>query len=274
MSDAKLTEAERNAVTLFNVLTEHRFMARNAAGRMGCRGCTWTGTASPGTDLAWAEFAEHVADAQVAALFAGTATRDEAADKAEHVGGCNDRCQGNSHWLVGAVPDLSAVRGLTSFGAQAGTINGRPYIWQDQLTAAVVGADRDGHTDNVPRRTITGTARVSRNRASAKKAGTSWESEIVRTLIDHGWPHAERRRLAGSKDRGDIAGVPGICIEAKNTKSYDLAGAVTEANAEALNASVPIGVAWIKRHGKTSPLDGYVVCDGATFLRLIQEGSA
>lgn len=114
---------------------------------------------------------------------------------------------------------------------------------------------------------------MTRSRASAKKAGTQWESDIVQTLIDYGFPHAERRRLSGSKDRGDIAGVPGICIEAKNTKSYDLAGAVTEANTEAVNAVVPIGVAWIKRHGKSSPLDGYVVMDGATFLRLIQEES-
>jgi hypothetical protein len=112
---------------------------------------------------------------------------------------------------------------------------------------------------------------MSRNRASAKKAGTAWESAIVKTLIACGWPHAERRRLNGSADRGDIAGVPGICIEAKNTKSYDLAGAVGEASREALNANVPIGVAWIKRHGKSDPLDGYVVMDGATFLRLIQE---
>jgi hypothetical protein len=112
---------------------------------------------------------------------------------------------------------------------------------------------------------------VSRNRASAKKAGTAWESAIVRTLIEHGWPYAERRRLNGNADRGDIAGIPGVVIEAKNTKSYDLAGAVNEANREALNDQAPIGVAWIKRHGKSDPLDGYVVMDGATFLRLIQE---
>lgn len=112
---------------------------------------------------------------------------------------------------------------------------------------------------------------MSRNRASAKKAGTSWESEIVKTLIDYGFPHAERRRLSGAADRGDIAGVPGVVIEAKNTKGHDLAGAVDEANVEALNASARIGVAWLKRRGKSSPLDGYVCMDGATFLRLLQE---
>jgi hypothetical protein len=114
---------------------------------------------------------------------------------------------------------------------------------------------------------------VSRNRASAKKAGTSWETAIVEALRAYGFPHAERRRLSGNRDRGDIAGVPGIAIEAKNTSRVELAAAVTEANVEALNANVPIGVAWFKRRGKTSPLDGYVVMSGDTFLRLIQETS-
>lgn len=110
-----------------------------------------------------------------------------------------------------------------------------------------------------------------RNRASAKKAGTSWESAIVKTLIAYGFSHAERRRLSGSKDRGDIAGIPGLVIEAKSVAKLDLAGAVDEANVEALNASARIGVAWFKRRGKSSPLDGYVVMDGATFLRLLEE---
>ena len=112
---------------------------------------------------------------------------------------------------------------------------------------------------------------MARNRASAKKAGTSWESEIVRALIDHGWPHAERRRLNGQRDRGDIAGIPGVVIEAKDTAALRLAEAITEANVEALNANAPIGVAWLKRKGKASPLDGYVCMSGDTFLRLLEE---
>ena len=112
---------------------------------------------------------------------------------------------------------------------------------------------------------------MTRNRASAKAAGTSWETAIVRALVAHGWPYAERRRLAGAHDKGDISGIPGLVIEAKNTNRLELAAAVDEANVEALNAHAAIGVAWLKRKGKTSPLDGYVVMDGATFLRLLNE---
>ena len=110
-----------------------------------------------------------------------------------------------------------------------------------------------------------------RNRASAKAAGRTWETAIVRLLIDRGWPHAERRRLNGTADRGDIAGVPGVVIEAKNTKGYDLATAVDEATAERDNAGAKYGVAWIKRKGRSSAADGYVVLPGHAFVELLKE---
>ncbi len=112
---------------------------------------------------------------------------------------------------------------------------------------------------------------MSRNRASAKAAGRTWESAIVDALIYRGWPHAERRRMAGANDRGDIAGVVGVCIEAKNTKAISLAAFLDEAHMEQRNASARIGVAWIKRRGKASALDGYVVMDGDAFLDLLKE---
>ena len=112
---------------------------------------------------------------------------------------------------------------------------------------------------------------MTRSRKTAKQAGTAWETAIVRTLVERGWVHAERRRLAGAADKGDIAGIPGIAIEAKNTNRLALSEAVDQANLEAANAGAAHGIAWLKRKGKTSPLDGYVVMDGATFLNLLKE---
>ena len=112
---------------------------------------------------------------------------------------------------------------------------------------------------------------MTRSRATARAAGTRWETEIVRALVDAGWPNAERRRLAGSEDKGDIAGVIGVCIEAKNTNRLDLAGAMKEARREGFNAGAVVSVAWLKRRGKQSAEDGYVVLDGATFMQLLAE---
>ena len=112
---------------------------------------------------------------------------------------------------------------------------------------------------------------MTRSRATAREAGTRWETEIVRALVDAGWPNAERRRLAGSEDKGDISGVIGVCIEAKNTNRLDLAGAMKEARREGFNAGAVVSVAWLKRRGKQNAEDGYVVLDGATFMQLLAE---
>ena len=107
------------------------------------------------------------------------------------------------------------------------------------------------------------------NRSKAK--GTSWESEIVAFLRSAGWPHVERRTLNGATDRGDIAGIPGIVIEAKSVKTITLGAYVVEAAKERANDRADLGVAWIKRRGKASAGHGYVVMDGAQFAWLLKE---
>ena len=112
---------------------------------------------------------------------------------------------------------------------------------------------------------------MTRSRKTARAAGTRWETEIVAALQRAGWPHAERRRLAGARDRGDVAGVVGVVIEAKSTNRLELAAAVDEATVEAGNAGAPIGLAWLKRKGRSAAEDGYVVMDGRTAMRLLKE---
>ena len=107
--------------------------------------------------------------------------------------------------------------------------------------------------------------------ASAKAKGRTWENAIVATLIEAGWPHVERRRLAGHLDRGDIAGIPGVVIEAKNTATISLPSFIAEANQEAANDGGALGVAWIKRRGRPSALDGYIAMDPPTFIQLLIE---
>ena len=106
---------------------------------------------------------------------------------------------------------------------------------------------------------------------ASKRKGTAWEAAIVDHLRECGWPHVERRALNGSVDRGDIAGIPGVVIEAKNEKTITLAAYLDEANTERRNDHANIGVAWFKRRGRTSPADGYVLMDGAQFTALLRE---
>lgn len=101
--------------------------------------------------------------------------------------------------------------------------------------------------------------------------GTTWESAIVAFLRDNGFPNAERRALNGSQDKGDITGL-GLPVvnEAKNTKAFTPSTFLDEVHAEMTNADAQYGVAWVKRRGKTSPGDAYVLMDGWQWLAIMK----
>jgi len=106
----------------------------------------------------------------------------------------------------------------------------------------------------------------------SKAKGTAWESAVVNWLRSTAGFDARRKVQAGGLgDQGDITveETPWLVIEAKAAKAHDFAGWVGEANIEARNAGVSTGVVWVKRRGKASPQDGYVVMDGATFRGLL-----
>lgn len=103
----------------------------------------------------------------------------------------------------------------------------------------------------------------------SKRKGTGAEVAVRDHLRANGYPYAERLACEGSKDRGDISGVPGVVVEVKSTKAHDLAGWLAELDAEMTNANVDIGVVWAKKRGTTNPGDWYVITTGDVFLRLL-----
>lgn len=104
----------------------------------------------------------------------------------------------------------------------------------------------------------------------SKQRGTAFESALVRWLQANGHPYAERRTLAGSNDRGDIAGIPGVVLEAKACKTFDLAGWCRELEVEMGNAGADIGAVVVKRRGTTDPGQAYAILPLHVFNRLIQ----
>lgn len=123
---------------------------------------------------------------------------------------------------------------------------------------------------------------MTRNRASAKKAGTAFESMVAeflsQALADD---RIERRSRNGAKDRGDIGGVRTVMggrlvIECKNvTRPNDVAGIggwLREAEVERGNDDAVAGVVAHKRHGSMNPADQLVTMTLATFARLVEGG--
>ena len=105
--------------------------------------------------------------------------------------------------------------------------------------------------------------------SASRRKGTSWESDVVRYLNDHGFPYAERRALYGANDRGDITGIPGVMLECKSVKSVELAEFVDQVVAQTDNAEADIGAAVIKRRMRPAK-DGYVVMTLEQFTTMLQ----
>lgn len=105
------------------------------------------------------------------------------------------------------------------------------------------------------------------NRSKAK--GTAAESQVARWLQAHGFPHAERRALAGNSDRGDIAGIPRVSLEVKACKTMTLAAWVDESIAEAVNAGAEVHAVVHKRIGKGDVGDWYATLPVSVLAELL-----
>ena len=108
----------------------------------------------------------------------------------------------------------------------------------------------------------------------SKRKGDRFELEVARYLSEHGQPYAERLLGAGRRaDRGDTTGIPGWVLECKAEQRLDLAGWVTEAEAERANGRQRLAGVVAKRRGR-GVADSYVLMTLATFARLLAEGDS
>lgn len=106
--------------------------------------------------------------------------------------------------------------------------------------------------------------------SASRAKGTRWESEVRDYFREVGFD-CERRALDGVLDRGDLSGIPGWTIEAKNEKTITLAKYMDELNYETVNARTPYGAAVVKRRMK-GVADAYVVMPLYQFRLLLLKG--
>ena len=114
---------------------------------------------------------------------------------------------------------------------------------------------------------------MTRNRASAKAAGTRMETLVATYLAAHVDDRIERRTRNGGKDRGDISGLrhmgARVVVEVKSTARPDLAGWAAEAEIERRNDDANAALVIHKRHGKGQPGDQWVTCTLADLVALL-----
>ncbi|MDN4644943.1 hypothetical protein [Arthrobacter sp. PsM3] len=112
-----------------------------------------------------------------------------------------------------------------------------------------------------------------RTRASAKKAGSSFErstADYLAAVVDD---RIDRRVKNGAKDRGDIGGIRHmggrVVLECKNAVRINLAGWAAETEIERGNDDALAGAIVHKRHGKGDPADQWVTMTLADFAALL-----
>lgn len=109
-----------------------------------------------------------------------------------------------------------------------------------------------------------------------KAIGTACERAVVRHLVGHGFPNAERPALHGRLDEGDITGTPGVAWEIKGGNAAETASDaqihawMDEAEAERVNKRADVAVLVLKRRGKGAASAGswWAFLPGWTFLYL------
>ncbi|MEV4991235.1 hypothetical protein [Pseudarthrobacter sp. LMD1-1-1.1] len=114
---------------------------------------------------------------------------------------------------------------------------------------------------------------MTRTRASAKKAGTSFERMVADYLAEHVDDRIDRRVKTGAKDRGDIAGLRHhghrLVIECKNAAKTLLGPWAGEAEVERGNDDALAGMVVHKRHGKGRPEDQWVTLTMGDLVALL-----
>jgi len=124
------------------------------------------------------------------------------------------------------------------------------------------------------------TIRDSKGSRAAKAKGRDAENAVVEYLRKQGIP-AERRRLMGVADLGDISGMLGVVIEVKNEKKIRLAGYIEELKQEVDHADQVLhypmpkpgshkGVVVIKKRGTSDAGKWYAVMEFSQAVDLLR----
>jgi hypothetical protein len=90
------------------------------------------------------------------------------------------------------------------------------------------------------------------------RRGAKWERDVADFWAEV-FPDADRRVKGGPKDRGDLAGVPGVCGEMKDEAKHSLGTYMDEVKVEQANARATWGWCFLKRRG-FNVKHGYAIC--------------
>lgn len=114
---------------------------------------------------------------------------------------------------------------------------------------------------------------MTRNRRSAKDAGSRFERSIADYLAEHVDERIDRRVKRGEGDRGDLSALRcthgRITVECKDTTRMELAQWASEAEVERGNDDALVGMTIHKRRGVADPGQQWVTCTVNDLIALL-----
>jgi hypothetical protein len=109
---------------------------------------------------------------------------------------------------------------------------------------------------------------------AARRKGSQWERDVVAFLRSAGLVNAERAYGAGRPDDvGDIDGLPGVVVEAKNCARLEFGPWLDEAERERANAGAQFGIVVAKRRQRPVG-EAFAVMTLEQLARLLAERDA
>lgn len=111
----------------------------------------------------------------------------------------------------------------------------------------------------------------------AKAKGVETENFFVEFLKKIGIVNAERRRLNGALDKGDISGwvrqdgSKNVCVEVKSGAVLSIPEWIKEYKAETVNAGADVGFVAVRPKGKPDPSTWWAIMQMDDFIELLRE---
>lgn len=105
----------------------------------------------------------------------------------------------------------------------------------------------------------------------AKAKGRETENIHVEYLKENGIVNAERRRLNGSSDQGDVTGWPGMCVEVKSGAKLDVQQWLRELEVEIENSHSDMGYVAVRPKGKPNAEDWFAIMPMPLFMQLLKQ---
>ena len=106
---------------------------------------------------------------------------------------------------------------------------------------------------------------------TAKAKGRETENAAVSWLRANGYPYAERRRLTGAEDQGDITGMPGMVVEVKSAAQWQPVKWLREAEVERENAHATLTCVLARPKGRPDVDDWVVFMTPAQWILLLEQ---